>query len=527
MNTRSVLTPTRLRPLPRDLGSCPAGHGSLKAEAIHHPGARPLFRGRCPICNHVFLQDLPIRQGLLHPCSLDLATGETHGDPAAASFCEALRAYYERPDARPVQITVDQRRSQAGPAVLLDCLDGDGDGDGAGDRARSELLDATRHRDERCIALVPRALQSLVPEHVDEVWVVDADARRLRSWLLDLDAWVQARLDTFADGISLSAVVPYPGVPGSDEAAPVQPILEPLAGAPPSMIAARVARARSIVRTAGILSRRGLSQIRARRVALPAVLTDSRGARFELVDRSEVAQFLEHRGHFEAAELDLLQRYLRPGDIALDVGANLGHFTATLGLGVGPQGRVHAFEPLASNRSRLRRTLELNAIAPRVHVEAAAVTAQPGEVQLVDYGEGYGSWATTKPAQHDLRSEQPLSGTAVTVPAVTLDEHCASHGLDHVAALKIDVEGAELDVLDGAEAFLAAGGADLLIVECSDATLNAAGRSSWELAERLGRRTLRTYELDRGTLVPHRAAGWTQFANVVALSPAARERLGL
>lgn len=460
------------------------------------------------------LQDLPTGQGLEHPCALDLATGETYGgDGATASFRDSLRAYYERPDADPVLVTVQQRRSQSGPAVLVDCLDA------TGDRAHLRLLNVGRHRDERCIALVPRALQPLVPEHVGEVWVVDADARRLRSWLLELDAWVQERLDALIDGVTLSPAAPSPQASTHR--------IDERVGALATAAAQRAERARSIARTVGVLGRRELARARARRVTAPAVLTDARGARFELVDRQEVAQFLEHRGHFEAAELDLLRRYLRAGDTVLDVGANIGHFTATIARAVGRDGNVHAFEPLASNRGRLRRTLELNGIEARVHVEGAAVTARSGEIEIVDYGEGYGSWATTKPVEHDLRGERTVTGTAITVPAVTLDEHCAKHGLTRLAALKIDVEGAEWDVLDGAEALLAAAAADLLIVECSDTTLLAAGRSSWELADRLGRGTLRTYELANGRLVPHRVAGWTQFSNVIALSPAGRERLGL
>ncbi|MCA1656653.1 MAG: FkbM family methyltransferase [Actinobacteria bacterium] len=213
----------------------------------------------------------------------------------------------------------------------------------------------------------------------------------------------------------------------------------------------------------------------------PAVLTDARGTRFELIDRTEVAQFLEHRGHFEGAELDLLRRYLRPGDVALDVGANIGHFTATIGRAVGAEGFVHAFEPLASNRERLRRTLELNGLQSRVEVVAAAVTAQAGEVSIVDYGEGFGSWATTKPAEHDLRGDVPHDATTIAVPGVTLDDYCREHAIEHVAVLKIDVEGAEFDVIDGATALLAAG-ADMLVVECSDSTLTAALRPEIDAA---------------------------------------------
>ena len=276
--------------------------------------------------------------------------------------------------------------------------------------------------------------------------------------------------------------------------------------------------------TAKLLARRGVAQARARRGPdPPVVLTDSRGARFELLDRSEVAAFLEHGGHFESAELDLLRDYLRPGDAALDVGANLGHFTATMARAVEPGGQVHAFEPLAANRERLARTLELNGLA-NVRVEAAAAGATAGEVELTDYGQGYGSWATTRPREIDPRGGAGEPAVTRAVPQVTLDAYAAAHGLERIAALKVDVEGAELEVLSGARGLLDDAAVDLLVVEVSDNTL-PEGTHAWQLVERLAAPPLRSVALRGGELVPFRAAGRVDFATVVALTPAGRERL--
>jgi len=479
-------------------------------------GWRTLVRGSCGVCGHTHLQDLPAGHGLLYPATLDLDTGETHGALQAAWFSEPLRRYYESPDADPVWIEVDRRRSPSqGGSVLLNCLDP------SRDIALFKLRHADHHRDGGCVALVPASLEAMVPSHVNEVWSVHVGFERLSHWLLDLEEWVAARLAELPGATHLSPAFAHPVPAELDRHDP-----------PPSRLREAMARLRSHIAvlrrkvgTTVMLAGRGLARARARRLPVPAVLTDSRGASFELIDRSETAAFLEHEGHFEADDLDLMSRFLRSGDTALDVGANIGHFTATMARAVGPGGRVHAFEPLASNRTRLERTIELNGLG-NVHVEPVAVGAAAGEVTIIDYGEGYGSWATTKPRDQDPRDHPTEPATPRTVPLVSLDEYCAAQGVEQIAALKIDVEGAEFEALEGAAGLLKRRAVDLFLVEVSDKTL-PDGSPAWELVDRLATPPLRSYAISGRELVPFRPAGPLEFATVVALTPAGRARLGV
>ena len=152
--------------------------------------------------------------------------------------------------------------------------------------------------------------------------------------------------------------------------------------------------------------------------------------------------------------------------------------------------------------------------------------AAPGTIVITDYGEGYGSWATTRPREQDPRGGSGAPAVERDVPVLTLDEHCAERGIDHVAVAKIDVEGAELDVLAGASGLLQAGVVDLLLVEVSDNT-TPTGRRAWELVDLLAAPPLRTYVLRGGRLTPFHAAGRVEFESVVSLSPAGQARLGL
>jgi FkbM family methyltransferase len=78
--------------------------------------------------------------------------------------------------------------------------------------------------------------------------------------------------------------------------------------------------------------------------------------------------------------LEVVDRVVRPGDVALDVGANFGFFAYRLARLVGPDGEVHAFEPHPAQRESLTR---IEATRPNVRFHAVALSARPGGAQMV------------------------------------------------------------------------------------------------------------------------------------------------
>ena len=255
----------------------------------------------------------------------------------------------------------------------------------------------------------------------------------------------------------------------------------------------------------------------------PRVMTDARGLRYELVSRTEIGQFIRHGGHFEHEEIDLLVEFARQGDQVLDVGANIGAFTAPLARAVAPGGTVHAFEPMDISRRRLARTLELNELS-NVELNPVAVGAECADVELVAYGEGYESWASTVPRRIELGSTVMEPVERATVEATTIDAYCEQHAIERVSIVKIDVEGGEPAVLAGAGRLLAEGAIDVLLFELSDNTLPDSVRPH-EVVDQVTRQGYRTFVLSDGVLAPFRPSGYLAFANVIAVRPEVLPRL--
>jgi FkbM family methyltransferase len=146
-----------------------------------------------------------------------------------------------------------------------------------------------------------------------------------------------------------------------------------------------------------------------------------------------------------AAEEALYRRLLRPGMVVFDAGANIGELSARFAELVAPSGTVVAFEP-GPAFAKL-------AVLPRKHpsivVENVALFERSGQVSLNVYETDTWSTLANRIVEESGAAVTPVD--RVTVPAVTLDEYCDEKGVERIDLLKIDVEGAELQVLRGGE----------------------------------------------------------------------------
>src|SRR4051794_9551734 len=161
--------------------------------------------------------------------------------------------------------------------------------------------------------------------------------------------------------------------------------------------------------------------------------------------------FLAHAGdHVAGMEaLAAVAASVLPADgTVLDVGANIGLSALALAPLL-PRGRILAAEPSPRTVAALRRTLALNGLEDRVAVEPVAVGAAPGEAAF---------HAAEHSAGAHLMDPGTLGAAAlpqVRVPVETVDALVARHRLARLDFIKIDVEGFETEVLDGARATLA------------------------------------------------------------------------
>lgn len=175
-----------------------------------------------------------------------------------------------------------------------------------------------------------------------------------------------------------------------------------------------------------------------------------------------IAAAIEVSGGFAEGQVRLLSALLRPGDTAVDVGANIGAVAVPLARKLGPAGRLLAFEPMRLPFLCLCATAVLNGLA-WIEPRQQAVGAAPGEVALPPLD-------PLSPGNLGALSLVGATGPE-RVPMVTLD----SLHLPALALLKIDAEGMDWAVLEGARETLARCRPALYLEAGQDAAARAAG----------------------------------------------------
>lgn len=193
------------------------------------------------------------------------------------------------------------------------------------------------------------------------------------------------------------------------------------------------------------------------------------GGRLRLYADSELAKAI-YCHDFESNERSFLLHYLRPGDVFVDVGANIGLFTIVAAKIVGTDGRVYAFEPSALPRSRLEENIILNRLG-NVTVEPLALSDESGELDFSTPMDGHDAWGSLA---------TPTAGKNIQTARIqTIDWDSYAIRLDSAkpVMMKIDVEGWENHVLYGATRTLSSSDAPLLQVEFTDEAAQSAGSS--------------------------------------------------
>jgi FkbM family methyltransferase len=177
---------------------------------------------------------------------------------------------------------------------------------------------------------------------------------------------------------------------------------------------------------------------------------------------------------FENSELRFVEGFLRPGMTVLDIGAHHGLYTLLSSKRVGLTGRVIAFEPSPRERIRLQRHLRLNR-CDNVRVEDCALGREIGDAELF-LVDGAEDWCNS------LRPPVTASPTAqVSVKVRQLDCFVADAGIKKVDFIKLDVEGAELDVLRGANSLLHGSWRPVILVEVYDIRTRPWGYAANEI----------------------------------------------
>ncbi|CAK0761528.1 FkbM family methyltransferase [Gammaproteobacteria bacterium] len=194
-----------------------------------------------------------------------------------------------------------------------------------------------------------------------------------------------------------------------------------------------------------------------------------------------VSQHLD-AGFFYEPDVSLfLTKSVRAADICVDVGANLGFHSMLMAGLVGPTGKVLCFEPDQKNLNDLHANTLTNSYTDRVEVIPKVVKNRQGETEFyihdLDSG-GNALWDPTKwPGNGSAKTSQKIK-----IEATTLDREVLCRDLRApIRVLKIDTEGAEHTVLQGAETLLKAGLVEYIVCELHEFGLNQMRSSQDEL----------------------------------------------
>ena len=205
----------------------------------------------------------------------------------------------------------------------------------------------------------------------------------------------------------------------------------------------------------------------------PIVITDDWGLRaiYYPWEAEELRDIISR--DFYKPEFLAIKKLVKEEDTVVDVGANVGLFTALFSRQVGARGKVCAFEPVQETFWRLLETIGLNR-CQNVSAYQMAVSAESGTVTMHVFEPKYAAWNSFGSPQ--FGEVKPIGKEKVKT--LSLDSFSKEHQLKRINFLKIDVEGFEKDVLEGAQNLLKNGQVDYLSFEVSEIPLKAGGRTA-------------------------------------------------
>ncbi len=200
---------------------------------------------------------------------------------------------------------------------------------------------------------------------------------------------------------------------------------------------------------------------------------------------SIVSPFLLRDGYFEPYETAIIASQIRPGDVVLDIGANIGYYTLILARLVGETGRVYAFEPDPANFELLKKNVRANGYQNVVYVKKA-VSDQSGPLSLYLCPDNKGD--------HRIYDSQD-NREVVEIEAVSLDEHF-SEFQGEINFIKMDIQGAEGRAVRGMRRLLSRHPETSMITEFWPAGLERSGISATDYLSDLENLGFKLFRID-------------------------------
>jgi FkbM family methyltransferase len=229
------------------------------------------------------------------------------------------------------------------------------------------------------------------------------------------------------------------------QATRVNAVLSALRATPATWIFRALTRFVSIERLRALQDRgafRALQPILARgTVRMPFGLAANLKLATAYIDLGGAQTFNVIRGTHEPMVQEAMRRVLKPGSVFWDVGANIGFHSLVAACLVGEGGRVVSIDPEETNIVAVTTNARINSL-PNISTIQAAATASSGPVEILSVR--YTLWTRLATVGH-----HPFERGRRTVRGLALDDLLAAGGVPAPDLVKIDVEGGELEVLEG------------------------------------------------------------------------------
>ena len=188
---------------------------------------------------------------------------------------------------------------------------------------------------------------------------------------------------------------------------------------------------------------------------------------------------LYFQGLCERNTTEIFNRLVKKESVFLDIGANIGWFSVLASKKITDEGGIHAFEPAPNIFKELVENLRLNSEnSDHIFANNLALGGEAGIVKIhsfPDKAHGHSS----------IRDVYGTGSTKVEVEMLTLDQYLAYNDIKNVDLIKLDVEGAEMMVLDGSSHLLNGRNTPTWFIEMNKDTAKAFGYECYELIDRI------------------------------------------
>lgn len=209
-----------------------------------------------------------------------------------------------------------------------------------------------------------------------------------------------------------------------------------------------------------------------------------------------IGRYLYYRRMYEEGVILRLSKLIKTGMTFIDIGANIGLYSVIVAYLVGKEGKVIAVEPQSDLCDLFQENMRINNLT-NVILKPIALGAHSGKGEIFQVSATNVGAATLK-----IKNTEDYFGTPVKVSVQSLDQVLKELNISAVHGLKIDTEGAELEILKGFRHWLANKPPSFLFVECIDSNLNRFGHNAEELISFLKKYEYSIYCLYRGRWLP-------------------------